>query len=131
MTATAPRGLLDAEARQLELRGAISVFTDEGYELHTDLAHFDLAKGIVTGSHKVNGQGPAGTFVADRFRIERLMNPCEHSKKSGTARKSKARVGVVCPPQTSNSAAARSKPTIYLIGNVHMKIYPGAMKKKK
>jgi len=130
MSATAPKGLLDAEARQLELRGAIAVFTDEGYELHTDLAHFDLAKGVVTGSHKVNGQGPAGTFVADRFRIERLMDPCEHSKKSGGARKSKARIGVVCPSGPSDASAPRSKPTIYLIGNVHMKIYPGAMKKK-
>jgi lipopolysaccharide export system protein LptC len=130
MTATAPKGLLDADAHQLELSGAISVFTDEGYELHTDLAHFDLAKGIATGPHRVTGQGPSGTFVADRFRIERLTDPCRHSQKAGASRKSKAPPNVVCPVRAANAKVPKSKPIIYLIGNVHMKIFPGAMKKK-
>lgn len=131
MTATAPTGLLDADARQLELSGAISVFTDEGYELHTNLAHFDLAKGIATGPHRVTGQGPAGTFVADRFRIERITDPCAHSKKNHPTRKSKARSSAaVCPAQVADASKSKSKPIIYLMGNVHMKIYPGAMKKK-
>jgi lipopolysaccharide export system protein LptC len=130
MTASAPKGLLDADTHQLELNGAISVFTDEGYELHTDLAHFDLAKGVATGPHRVTGQGPSGTFVADRFRIERLTDPCEHSKKTGASRKSKVRNGAACPARMANAKAPKSKPIIYLIGNVHMKIFPGAMKKK-
>ncbi|MGN6147765.1 MAG: LPS export ABC transporter periplasmic protein LptC [Rhizomicrobium sp.] len=133
MSATAPHGVLDANARQLQLSGAIAVFTDEGYELHTDLAHIDLAKGIATGPHRVTGQGPAGTFVADRFRIERLTDPCAHSKKTSPSHK-KAHIGgaaaVVCPVRAPNAPVTRSKPLIYLIGNVHMKIYPGAMKKK-
>jgi lipopolysaccharide export system protein LptC len=134
MSATAPHGVLDANARQLQLSGAIAVFTDEGYELHTDLAHVDLAKGVATGPHKVTGQGPAGTFVADRFRIERLTDPCAHSKKGTVSHKQKAHPGgaaaVVCPVRAPNAPSAKSKPIIYLIGNVHMKIYPGAMKKK-
>jgi lipopolysaccharide export system protein LptC len=130
MTATAPVGTLDADAHRLDLHGAISVFTDEGYELHTDLAHFDLAKGIATGPHRVTGQGPSGTFVADRFRIERLTDPCRHSPKKGTFGKSKAPAVTVCPAGGTNAKAPKSKPIIYLIGNVHMKIFPGAMKKK-
>jgi hypothetical protein len=129
MSATAPHGILDANARQLQLNGAISVFTDEGYELHTDLAHIDLAKGIATGPHRVTGQGPAGTFIADRFRIERLTDPCAHSKKAPHKKAHSGGAAVVCPVRAPNATVERSKPIIYLMGNVHMKIYPGAMKK--
>ena len=140
LTATAPHGLLDANARQLQLNGAIAVFTDQGYELHTDLAHIDLAKGVATGPHRVTGQGPSGTFVADRFRIERLTDPCARgknnkTKNTGGQHKSKSHrlggaAGVVCPVRAPNAPVKKTKPLIYLIGNVHMQIYPGAMKKK-
>ncbi|MBS0273023.1 MAG: LPS export ABC transporter periplasmic protein LptC [Proteobacteria bacterium] len=135
LNATAPHGVLDADARQLELSGAIAVFTDQGYEVHTDLAYIDLAKGIATGPHRVTGQGPQGTFSADRFRIEKLTDPCARDKKPGEPRKSKHHpsdtAGVVCPARVADVPAQKVKPIIYLIGNVHMQIYPGALKKKK
>jgi hypothetical protein len=135
LNATAPHGMLDADARQLWLSGAIAVFTDQGYEVHTDLAHIDLAKGIATGPHRVTGQGPQGTFVADRFRIEKLTDPCARAKKQGPPHKSKSNhpggaAAVVCPAHPPNAPIEKAKPIIYLMGNVHMQIYPGATKKK-
>jgi len=135
LNATAPHGVLDADARQLSLSGAIAVFTDQGYEMHTDLAHIDLAKGVAVGPHRVTGQGPLGSFVADRFRIERLTDPCARGKKPDAQRKSKTHklggaAGVVCPAHAPNAPAQKTKPLIYLMGNVHMQIYPGATKKK-
>jgi lipopolysaccharide export system protein LptC len=136
LNATAPHGILDADARQLSLNGAIAMFTDQGYEVHTDLAHIDLARGIATGPHRVTGQGPQGTFVADRFRIEKLTDPCARNKKHDPSHKSKSHrqagaAAVVCPVRPPNAPIEKTKPIIYLIGNVHMQLYPGAMKKKK
>jgi lipopolysaccharide export system protein LptC len=135
LNATAPHGVLDADARQLSLSGAIAVFTDQGYEMHTDLVHIDLAKSIAVGPHRVTGQGPAGTFVADRFRIERLTDPCSHGKNPNAQQEAKTHkpggaAGVVCPARAPNAPTQKTKPIIYLIGNVHMQIYPGATKKK-
>lgn len=67
----APGGVLDARHRHLALRGGISVFSDSGYELHTTAAEVDMRSAIITGDHPVAGQGPFGTFRADRFRIDR------------------------------------------------------------
>ncbi|MGN6517300.1 MAG: LPS export ABC transporter periplasmic protein LptC [Rhizomicrobium sp.] len=133
LNASAPRGFLDANTRQLWLNGAIAVFTDQGYEMHTDLAHIDLAKGIAYGPHHVKGQGPSGTFVADRFRIDKLTDPCARSRKPGSHPSKSHRSGgpaVVCPATISKAPAQKSKPIIHLMGNVHMQIYPGALKKK-
>jgi lipopolysaccharide export system protein LptC len=135
LNATATHGVLDADSRQLSLSGAIAVFTDQGYEIHTDLAHIDLAKGVAVGPHRVTGQGPTGTFVADRFRIERLTDPCARGKKHSAQHKSKSQhpavtPAVVCPAPMPGAPAQKIKPVIYLIGNVHMQIYPGATKKK-
>ena len=133
LTVSAPHGMLDADARQLSLNGAIAVFTDQGYEVHTDLAYIDLAKGTAVGPHHVTGQGPSGTFEADRFRIERLTDLCARNKKKGAHPSKSHRAGgaaVVCPAVSAATPTERAKPLIYLIGNVHMQIYPGAMKKK-
>lgn len=136
LNATAPHGILNADARQLQLNGAIAVFTDQGYEVHTDLAYIDMAKGIATGPHHVTGQGPQGTFVADRFRIERLSDPCARGKNQGVPHKSKSHrpagaAAIVCPVRPASAPVQKVKPLIYLFGNVHMQIYPGALKKKK
>ena len=71
ITTLAPAGVLDARNRHLSLNGAISVFSDSGYEIHTTAANVDMRSAIITGSHAVTGQGPMGTFRADRFRVDR------------------------------------------------------------
>jgi lipopolysaccharide export system protein LptC len=87
----APRGYLDSQAEKLWLSGSLALFSDSGYELHTDAAFVDLAPACdaqgqpppgkpgkpkprcsavtVRGNHEVTGQGPFGTMRADRFHI--------------------------------------------------------------
>lgn len=67
----APRGTLDARNRQLGLLGGVAVYSDSGFELHTKAADVDMRKALITGNAAVAGQGPFGTFRADRFRIDR------------------------------------------------------------
>ena len=71
LNASAEAGFFDMDAKSLKLNGGISLFTDSGYELHTQSADVDLAKSVITGTSKVNGHGPLGSFSADRFRIDR------------------------------------------------------------
>jgi lipopolysaccharide export system protein LptC len=71
LNVTANNGIFDANARTLVLDGGISVFSDDGYELHTRSAHFDLKKGFAHGEQKVTGQGPLGTMSADRFEVDK------------------------------------------------------------
>jgi lipopolysaccharide export system protein LptC len=71
LNVTANNGIFDANARTLVLDGGISVFSDDGYELHTRSAHFDLKKGFAHGEKKVTGQGPLGTMSADRFEVDK------------------------------------------------------------
>jgi lipopolysaccharide export system protein LptC len=71
ITTLAPAGVLDARSRHLALGGAVSLYSDSGYEIHTTSANVDMRTAIIAGNHAVSGQGPMGTFRADRFRIDR------------------------------------------------------------
>lgn len=67
----APGGVLDARNHHLDLAGAIAVYSDSGYEMHTTTAGIDMQNATVVGRRAVFGQGPFGTFRADRFKIDR------------------------------------------------------------
>jgi len=93
----APVGYLDSDAQKLWLKGKLALFSDSGYELHTDAAFVDLApscdpktgklpsnkvvkrgkppprcaKVTIRGDQEVTGQGPLGTLRANRFHIEK------------------------------------------------------------
>jgi lipopolysaccharide export system protein LptC len=96
---SAPRGLLDDDAHTLVLQGPISVFSDDGNEVHTMAANIDLKNGIVRGSRMIMGQGPSGTMRADRFWLNRethlvflngnvrMMIVPSHAKKAGAKSK--------------------------------------------
>jgi len=71
MSTIAKSGLVDAAAKKLALWDGVSVYSDSGYEIHTNEVRVDLANGIVHGEHMVTGQGPQGVFSADRFRVDR------------------------------------------------------------
>jgi lipopolysaccharide export system protein LptC len=64
-------GRYDEPGQILTLTGDVSLFTDEGYELHTESASFDLASGEGWGDEPVAGQGPAGLLDAQGFRISK------------------------------------------------------------
>jgi lipopolysaccharide export system protein LptC len=72
VNATAAHGWIDSEASLLKLDGGISVFTDNGYELHTKSATAQIKANILEGFEGVKGHGPTGEFSADRFHFDRL-----------------------------------------------------------
>jgi len=67
---SAARGELDSEAETLVLEGAISVFTDAGYEFHTEHAMVMFDQQRVVSDVEVTGQGPLGTLRADSFTAD-------------------------------------------------------------
>ena len=68
---TPAAGVHGKQSQTLFVYGIVDVFSDNGYELHTTQADIDMTRGTVVGGRPVHGQGPLGTFRADRFRIER------------------------------------------------------------
>jgi lipopolysaccharide export system protein LptC len=72
VNASARHGFIDADAGLLRLDGGISVFTDNGYELHTQSADAYFKANILQGTEAVSGHGPVGKFRADRFHFDRV-----------------------------------------------------------
>lgn len=68
---SAVSGTYHQPGQVLTLVDDVSIFTDEGYELHTDIAAFDLTTGTGWGDKPVSGQGPAGLLDAQGFRISK------------------------------------------------------------
>jgi len=66
---TADRGRYQRQAQLLDLYGAVNVFHDQGYELHTRDMHVDLGAGRAVGHQHVQGQGPAGNLTADGLEL--------------------------------------------------------------
>ena len=71
LNAEAARGQVDMNSGALKLEGGIAVFSDQGYELHTDNVSVDLNKGVVLGPVEVTGHGPLGDLRADHFQFDR------------------------------------------------------------
>ncbi len=66
---TADSGILKREAETLALDGAVNIFSDQGYEFHTESALIDLGSKLAHGTVPVEAQGPFGTLNADSFRV--------------------------------------------------------------
>lgn len=71
MALAASRGTLYQSDQTLTLEGAVSIFSDEGYEFHTERAEIDLQTSIAHGSDPVEGEGPLGLLNAEGFRLDR------------------------------------------------------------
>lgn len=69
----ATKGLLDAEAKTLDLTDTINIFSDKGYECHTQAARYDFGLGLLKGDNPINCQGPLGLITGKRF--EGLRDP--------------------------------------------------------
>ena len=74
MNADAANGFVDMVAGSLQLGGGINVFSDAGYELHTQSVSLDLNKWVMHGHNEVTGQGPSGKLRADEFQFDRASN---------------------------------------------------------
>jgi len=66
---SADHGLYERTANKLNLQGNVSVYSDEGHELHTEEANLDLQAGTAQGERPVQGQGPLGLIEGDRFQV--------------------------------------------------------------
>lgn len=63
------RGYYHQKAQLLDLEGAVSLYHDKGYELHTERAEINLADSSAHGDAPVHGQGPQGLLAGEGFRI--------------------------------------------------------------
>ena len=79
MNASAKKGFLNGDADTLMLSGKISLFTDSGYELHTESVYVDLKKNLFEGNSAVTGHGPLGSLRADKFHIDRFKRQIQLS----------------------------------------------------
>lgn len=71
LNARAQSGMVDMATGKLEMAGGIDLYTDSGYELHTQAASMNLKQNVIHGHDEVTGQGPDGTLRADAFHADR------------------------------------------------------------
>lgn len=69
MAISAETGMFNRQSEVLDLKGAISLFHDSGYELKTTVAQIDMAAGTAKGDVPISGHGPGGTVNGSGFRI--------------------------------------------------------------
>jgi lipopolysaccharide export system protein LptC len=74
MHMSARSGVFDRAADRLELTGDVSLYTDQGNEIHSPKATIDMGRGEVRGDDRVAGHGPYGHFRADSFEIREEGN---------------------------------------------------------
>jgi lipopolysaccharide export system protein LptC len=69
----AKKGLLDGEAKTLDLTETINIYSDKGYECHTASARYDFGLGLLKGDFPIRCQGPLGIITGKKF--EGLRDP--------------------------------------------------------
>ena len=67
------KGELDVERKTLDLTNSINIYSDQGYECHTEAARYDFGSGLLKGDAPIKCQGPMGLFTAQKF--EGLRDP--------------------------------------------------------
>ena len=60
-------GVLDVEGKTLDLNKTINIYSDRGYECHTEAARYDFGSGLLKGDKPIKCQGPLGIITAERF----------------------------------------------------------------
>ena len=98
----AVQGILDVEAKTLDLSKTINIYSDRGYECHTDSARYDFGSGILTGKSAIKCQGPLGIITANSF--EGLRDPGILKFKGGVSTRyfPAARQGLAADASVSN-----------------------------
>lgn len=66
---TADHGLFHQHSQLLDLTGNVSLFHEQGYELHTEQATVDIKSNTAWGDSPIDGQGPQGHLEGEGFRI--------------------------------------------------------------
>lgn len=70
LTVGAETGSYQREAQVLDLMGAVNLFQDQGYELHTDAVTIMLEEGRARSSTPVSSQGPFGQLESQGFLLQ-------------------------------------------------------------
>src|SRR5690606_15562614 len=66
---TANNGVIDKDANEIVLTGAVNMFYEGGYEFRSEYAKIYSDEGRAEGNLPVQGQSPGGTLKADSFRV--------------------------------------------------------------
>jgi lipopolysaccharide export system protein LptC len=98
----AKSGYLDGKAKKMSLKGAINIFSDLGYECHTEAAIYDIGQGILTGKEAIVCQGPLGVIKGNGF--EGLRKAEQLSLSGGV------KTTFYPPPRKRKPAAAQETP---------------------
>ena len=61
---SANSGVFHIKDKLLDLKGAIEMLDDDGYEFRTEVLHVDIGKKTAMTQNEVRGQGPLGTLKA-------------------------------------------------------------------
>jgi lipopolysaccharide export system protein LptC len=69
MAVSADSGRYQRSTRELQLDGKVSLFQDQGYELHVESIAVDFAAGSAVSDTAVMGQGPAGELSGEGLRV--------------------------------------------------------------
>jgi len=70
LVVSASDGIYDRSIEVLNLTGEVSLFQDQGYEIHTNTADVDLREGSAEGEELVHGQGAFGQLESHGFKLE-------------------------------------------------------------
>lgn len=70
LTVGAQTGSYQREEQVLDLTGAVNLFQDQGYELHTDAVTVMLEEGRARSSTPVSSQGPFGQLESQGFVLQ-------------------------------------------------------------
>lgn len=69
MAMQAEQGVLQLKKKRGYLRGDIRMFSDDGYELHTQEAYLNMQDNAAYAQAAIRGQGPMGNIEADSYAI--------------------------------------------------------------
>ena len=67
LTVKAEQGIYDRQAETLELHGSVSMYVDNGFEMHTEKVEFNLSHGTARGNQAILSQSPWGVLKASGF----------------------------------------------------------------
>ncbi|HWA41822.1 MAG TPA: LPS export ABC transporter periplasmic protein LptC [Hypericibacter adhaerens] len=69
LSVSANAGRYQRSTKHLQLNGQVSLFQDQGYELHVDAIAVDFVAGNAMSDSAVTGQGPTGELAGEGLRV--------------------------------------------------------------
>lgn len=102
----ASQGLYRQDKSELDLMGSISLYHDQGYEVHTERATLLLREGIARGDAPIKGQGTFGALEGEGFEVDQKQRILKITGKSRLVLRS---AGADKAPEPSPQPARRRR----------------------